>query len=137
MARARAPLFMRHKGVKVYHVFCIDDLNVGIPEQYAYSFDPIDGCHVPADGVVTFDVRDLSTFDKGGPHDETAIKAAIRAALDKGEVGPKRTVACSLCGRPCAAMRAHHYRGKWVGDECCWDDGMRASEFTIKRREDR
>lgn len=79
--QAKAPLFMRHEGVKVYHVYRHDD---------AYTFDPVNGSDDRTDGAVTFDVRDLSTFDKGGPQDEAAIKKAIRAALDKGEIGPAK-----------------------------------------------
>jgi len=73
-------------------------------------------------------VRDLSTFDKAAPDDERNVKKAIRAALDKGEIGPKKTATCSLCGKPCAAMEAHLHQGKLIGDECCWDDRLKASE---------
>lgn len=37
-------------------------------------------------------------------------------------------VTCSLCGRPCKAAAAHLHQGEWVGDECCWDERLRASE---------
>ena len=60
--------------------------------------------------------------------EEKAIKAAIRAALDKGEIGPGKMVACSLCGKSCAAMKAHLHQGKLIGDECCWDERLKASE---------
>lgn len=38
------------------------------------------------------------------------------------------SVPCSLCGKPCAASRAHLHQGTWIGDECCWDERLRASE---------
>ena len=126
--QVKAPLFMRHKGTKVHHVFKNDDADAGDLRTYAYTFDPIEGGDDQNDGVVNFDVRDLSTFDKNGPQDEKSIKKAIRAALDEGEVGPKKTVECSLCGKPCSAMKARLHQGKWVGDECCWDDRLKASE---------
>ena len=39
-----------------------------------------------------------------------------------------KTTMCSLCGKPCDARKAHLHQGKLVGDECCWDDRLRASE---------
>ena len=148
----KAPLFMTHRGIKVYHIYRRDDADSGVLRQYAYTFDPVDGGDDQCDGKVNFDVRDLSTwqapphppFLSGGGYipanrrawkrhaadrvEEKAIKAAIRAALDKGEIGSKKTVACSLCGKPCDAGKAHLHQGKWVGDECCWDERLKASE---------
>lgn len=88
--QVKAPLFMRHKGVKVYRVFKNDDADAGVLRDYAFTFDPIEGGDDMNDGIVNFDVRDLSSFDKGGTQDEKAIKEAIRAALDKGEIGPTK-----------------------------------------------
>jgi len=85
--RVRAPLFMTHKGARVYRVFKHDDAD-GDVRQYAYTFDPLDGGDDQDDGIVNFDARDLTTFDKAAAHDEKHIKAAIRAALDKGEIVP-------------------------------------------------
>jgi hypothetical protein len=88
--QVKAPLFMTHRGVKVYHVFKNDDADAGVLRDHAFTFDPIEGGDDMNDGVVNFDVRDLSTFDKGGPQDAKAIKKAIRAALDKGEIKPPK-----------------------------------------------
>lgn len=85
--QVKAPLFMRHKGVKVYRVFKDDDADAGVLRQYAFTFDPVEGGDHMNDGVVNFDVRDLSAFDKKGPQDEETIKRAIRKALDRGEIG--------------------------------------------------
>lgn len=38
------------------------------------------------------------------------------------------TVECSLCLEQCNASTAHLHNGGWVGDECCWDDRLKASE---------
>ena len=106
----KAPLFMTHRGTKVYHIFKYDDAD-DAPRRYSFTFDPVEGGDDQNDGVVNFDVRDLSTW-KEPPHppflsgdgdtpanreawkrheagrvEEKAIKAAIRAALDKGEIG--------------------------------------------------
>jgi hypothetical protein len=37
-------------------------------------------------------------------------------------------VRCSVCGAACAAQTAHLHQGKWIGDECCWDERLRSSE---------
>lgn len=119
---------MRHKGTTVYNIYRHDDADAGVLRQLAFTFDPVEGGDDHNDGVVNFDVRDLSTFDKQGPQDDEHIKQAIRLALDKAEIGPKKTVTCSLCGKPCGAMLAHLHQGKWIGDECCWDERLKASE---------
>ena len=163
----KAPLFMRHKGLRIYHIYRRDDADSGVLRQYAYTFDPVDGSDDLTDGHVTFDVRNLSTwkppahppslsgdgdtpanrrawkrFESDGV-EEKAIKAAIRGAIDKGEVGPTKDgghqdkrqaipkgerTTCSLCGNPCDARKAHLHQGKLVGDECCWDERLKASE---------
>ena len=38
------------------------------------------------------------------------------------------TVPCSICGNHCLKKTAHLHQGKWIGDECCWDERLRASE---------
>jgi len=102
---------MRHRGTKVFHIFRRDDADSGVLRQYTYTLDPINGSDEETDGVVTFDVRNLSTWQapphppflngnddtpdnrkawkrhEAGRIEEKAIKAAIRAALDKGEIG--------------------------------------------------
>ena len=35
---------------------------------------------------------------------------------------------CSLCGNPCKSNLAHLHQGKYIGDECCWDERLRTSE---------
>lgn len=38
------------------------------------------------------------------------------------------TLTCSLCDRPVSVNSAHLHQGKWIGDECCWDERLRSSE---------
>ena len=90
--RVKAPLFMTHKGIRVYHVFKHDDAGAGDLRTYAYTLDPVEGSDDDQDGKDTFDVRKLSTWKApvdrmNGRVEGKAIKSAIRAALDKGEVG--------------------------------------------------
>lgn len=107
--QVKAPLFMTYKGAKVYRIFKNDDAD-GAIRQYSFTLDPIEGGDDMNDGVVNFDVRNLSTWAEP-PHppflsgdddtpanreawkkheadrvEEKAIKAAIRAAIDKGEI---------------------------------------------------
>ena len=35
---------------------------------------------------------------------------------------------CSLCGQNCDADDAHLHQGKYIGNECCWDERLKASE---------
>ena len=106
----KAPLFMTSKGIKVYRVFKGDEIDAG-PRTYSFTLDPYEGSDESQDGRVTFDVRDLSTW-KAPEHpkflsgngdtatnrqawkeyesnrvEEKAIKAAIRVAIDTGEIG--------------------------------------------------
>jgi formylmethanofuran dehydrogenase subunit E len=37
-------------------------------------------------------------------------------------------VVCSLCGEEVPEATAHIHQGKWIGDECCWDERLRSSE---------
>ena len=107
----KAPLFKTHGGVKIYRVFKGDEVDAG-PRTYSYTLDPYEGSDESQDGKVTFDVRELSTWrvpehpkflsgDGDTPEnrkawkeyesdgvEEKAIKAAIRGAIDKGEIGP-------------------------------------------------
>ena len=87
--QVKAPLFMRHGNTKVYHIFKNDDAD-GVLRQHSFTFDPVEGGDDMNDGIVNFDVRELTTFDKSVPYDEKSIRKAIRAALDKGEIGPAK-----------------------------------------------
>ena len=69
----------------------------------------------------------------GGRHEDALADIAGRPARrgpDGRTAGRKgtRNATCSACGKPCDARKAHLHRGKLVGDECCWDERLRASE---------
>lgn len=107
-----APLFMEHAAAKVYQVYRYDDANSGRIRRYTYTLDPFDGSDDETDGIITFDVRMLSTWQapKHPPFlvghnnteenqtawlkymraeiEEKAIKEAIMKALDCGELNP-------------------------------------------------
>lgn len=49
--------------------------------------------------------------------------------LVRDKVRKRQTaVICSVCLSPCKASTAHLHQGRWIGDECCWDERLRASE---------
>ena len=37
-------------------------------------------------------------------------------------------VQCSICQQPCLGEVAHLHQGKWICQERCWDDRLKASE---------
>ena len=43
-----------------------------------------------------------------------------------------KTVTCAICRKKCKFETAHLHSGEegdeWIGDECCWDDRLHASE---------
>lgn len=38
------------------------------------------------------------------------------------------TVTCKFCHEQVPARTAHRHDGGYVGDECCWDERLRATE---------
>lgn len=39
---------------------------------------------------------------------------------------PYHYVECSVCNLPTSARSAHKHHGLSIGDECCWDDKLKA-----------
>lgn len=39
-----------------------------------------------------------------------------------------RTVPCKFCERQVPANTAHAHQGAWVGDDCCWDERLVATQ---------
>lgn len=37
-------------------------------------------------------------------------------------------VQCSVCGKQTSAESAHIHQDSYIGDNCCWDERLRASE---------
>lgn len=42
--------------------------------------------------------------------------------------GMSITVVCAICHNPCLKRTAHLHQGEQIGDECCWDERLKASE---------
>jgi len=71
---------------------------------------------------------------------ETPLCHSCRTAYEAGQASPgaavvsqdeqeaDETVVCSVCKQPCNKAAAHLHQGEWIGDECCWDERLRASE---------
>ena len=106
---AKPEVFLRRKGVTVYHVYKDDEME-NPPRDCIYTTDPEEGGDYDDDTKRTFDVRELSTWARPAcpPYltgkddtprnrrawerhhtdrvEEKAMKKAIRDAVDKGEI---------------------------------------------------
>jgi len=47
---------------------------------------------------------------------------------EAAEAGIWKTQMCSVCDARVPASTAHLHQGNWIGDACCWDDRLKASE---------
>jgi hypothetical protein len=103
----------KRKGVVVYHIYKGDDIENG-PTEYYFTTDPVHGGYEELTDGITFDVRELLTWkepkhppyidstkdskrvqaNKSKVWDkwrkdkvyEKAVRKAIKAAIDKGEI---------------------------------------------------
>jgi hypothetical protein len=107
---AKPEVFLRRKGITIYHVYKDDDAD-NPPRDNIYTTDPTEGGEYDNDPRRTFDVRELSTWSRpahppllNGDDDtpknrraweryrsdrieERAMRKAIRDAIDRGEIG--------------------------------------------------
>ena len=61
--------------------------------------------------------------------DAAKEKAALDALeLELAKIYEPISVECLFCGNPCLIRTAHYHQNDWIGDECCWDERLRASE---------
>lgn len=37
-------------------------------------------------------------------------------------------IRCNMCDKFCDAKTAHLHQGKYIGNDCCWDERLRLSE---------
>lgn len=57
------------------------------------------------------------------------LQNAVEVWVDEYEVvESKKMIECSLCGKPCEGKTAHLHQGEYIGDDCCWDPRLKASE---------
>ena len=67
-------------------------------------------------------------FDESSPLAENEVDTVCeRLNSDRCEDEVTET-RCSVCRRWCNAAKVHVHQGAYVGDECCWDERLRASE---------
>lgn len=72
-----------------------------------------------------FECKKFFPEDKLEPHPEESCRFICGDCLDKWN---DTTVICALCHKPCKSEMAHLHQNDWIGDECCWDDRLHASE---------
>lgn len=56
------------------------------------------------------------------------IHREYATAIVNMELANENTKICSICGNLCAGITAHLHQGRYIGDECCWDERLKASE---------
>jgi hypothetical protein len=89
------------------------------------------------DGYDIYDANDEGgeALNLGGSFDELPSVKVVRIYLaelgkqDQVAAEPAEgTVPCKFCAKDVSAKTAHLHQGQWIGDECCWDDRLKASE---------
>lgn len=73
--------------------------------------------------VECLECRELVETKTAEPHPDEFDRYICPECLEKYD-----KVVCSLCGNMCGAKTAHLHSEEWIGDECCWDERLRASE---------
>jgi hypothetical protein len=43
-------------------------------------------------------------------------------------INSEDAITCKFCGGECDIKTAHIHQGRWVGDDCCWDESLRTTE---------
>jgi hypothetical protein len=64
-------------------------------------------------------------LDEAHPEDPT-VRLYHGDSFDYEEP-EQELVLCRFCQRECPASTAHRHQSGWVGDECCWDERLRAT----------
>jgi hypothetical protein len=80
-----------------------------------------------AEGSSSYELCDTKSgqyFTADGCFDEYPSEEQMREAI----MNSIPTVQCKLCHELTPERTAHLHQGKWVGDECCWDERLRSTE---------
>jgi hypothetical protein len=71
-------------------------------------------------------IRETIAMDAKSAAFDPELRRELSVALDAIDKGA--VIECSLCHQSCAAEKAHLHQGRYVCDERCWDDRLKASE---------
>ena len=52
----------------------------------------------------------------------------MKLTQKKAQQRANARVRCKFCNELVPKKTAHRHQGKWVGDECCWDERLRSTE---------
>lgn len=76
------------------------------------------------------DVPELLAYPEFPLMERLEFPEATPAAEKDGDpqFQDEAVVRCQFCGKDAPARTAHRHGNGWVGDECCWDERLRASE---------
>jgi hypothetical protein len=71
-------------------------------------------------------IRETIEMDAKSGAFDPELRQELTEALEGIKEGT--LIECALCHKLCAAEEAHLHRGRYVCDERCWDDRLKASE---------
>lgn len=95
----------------------------GLLQQICGGLDPRNIVYQGDDGRKARLVHD--TLVKAYTHIQGIVSSE---STDDDEDEADGTVECSICHQSTNAMTAHRHQDRWIGDDCCWDERLRASE---------
>lgn len=56
------------------------------------------------------------------------VLQAMVVEVEIREIAEAKRIRCLLCGKLASRKTAHRFQGNYVGDECCWEERLRATE---------
>jgi len=95
-----------------------------VPKTIYHILDPYSPSH---DLYPLFDPRWATEHEMKRLGLPTCMKLTREAAQKRAEA-KKRRVRCKLCKNLVPRETAHRHQGKWIGDDCCWDERLRTTE---------
>jgi hypothetical protein len=100
-----------------------DGTNVDAPDGKRFAIEELHGFTVPRENYSTVTEQYQELLDR--------MSAGLEDCPDTdcGWCHPEvNMVTCSLCHAETPESTAHLHQGEWIGDSCCWDQRLRASE---------
>ena len=71
-------------------------------------------------------IRETIEMDARSAAFDPELRRELSAALQG--INEAAVIECAMCHQLCAAEKAHLHQGRYVCDERCWDDRLKASE---------
>lgn len=104
---------------KLEEIKCPKCQGTGLRGAFRSGNDSCAGCWYAEGGVCYLPMADKDDTGR-------STKKADKRCSNYARGGPS-LVKCSLCGEWRDSKTAHIHQYEWIGDECCWDERLRAS----------